>query len=79
MNGLHRILLSLEEFKNQILQEVKELENVPLIRIKHGVSTNTIFTWISKSNNKDKIEVANKYINAGYFILLVLKIIKFNR
>ena len=44
-----------EEFKNQILQEVKEVGNVSLVGRKHGISTSTIFTWISKSKNKDKI------------------------
>ncbi|MSR92764.1 transposase [Clostridiaceae bacterium WCA-383-APC-5B] len=46
-----------EEFKEQILQEVKEVENVSLVGRKHGISTSTIFNWISKSKNKDKIGV----------------------
>ena len=46
-----------EEFKNQILQEVKEVGNVSLVGRKHGISTSTIFTWISKSMIKDKIIV----------------------
>ena len=46
-----------EEFKKQILQEVKEVGNVSLVGRKHGISTSTIFTWISKSKNKDKIGV----------------------
>ena len=46
-----------EEFKNQILQEVKEVGNVSLVGRKHGIYTSTIFTWISKSKNKDKIKV----------------------
>ena len=33
----------------------------------------------SKPSIKDKIEVANKYINAGYCISLVLRIIKLSR
>ena len=31
--------------------------NVSLFGIKHGIYTSTIFTWISKSRNKDKIKV----------------------
>lgn len=46
-----------EEFKEQILQEVKEVENVSLVGRKHGISTSTIFNQISKSKNKDKIGV----------------------
>ena len=46
-----------EEFKEQILQEVKEVGNVSLVGRKHGIATSTIFTWISKSKNKDKIGV----------------------
>ena len=46
-----------EEFKEQILQEVKEVGNVSLVGRKHGISTSTIFNWISKSKNKDKIGV----------------------
>ena len=46
-----------EDFKEQILQEVKEVENVSLVGRKHGISTSTIFNWISKSKNKDKIGV----------------------
>ena len=46
-----------EEFKEQILQEVKEVGNVSLVGRKHWISTSTIFTWISKSENKDKIGV----------------------
>ncbi|MGN9136240.1 hypothetical protein ACTNDG_12615, partial [Clostridium sp. HCP1S3_B4] len=33
----------------------------------------------SRTKNKDKIEVANKYITAGYCISLVLKIVKLGR
>lgn len=68
-----------EEFKEQILQEVKEVGNVSLVGRKHGIATSIIFTWISKSKNKDKIEIAQKYINAGYCISLVLKICKLSR
>ncbi len=46
-----------EEFKEQILQEVKEVGNVSLVGRKHGIATSIIFTWISKSKNKDKIGV----------------------
>ena len=46
-----------EEFKEQILQEVKEVGNVSLVGRKHGIATSTIFTWISKSKNKDKMGI----------------------
>lgn len=87
-----------DEQKEQILQEVKEVGNVSLVGRKHGISTSTIFTWISKSKNRDqiktkqgrktsieeksnedKIKIANKYINLGYYISLVLRIVKLSR
>ncbi|MDD5793714.1 MAG: transposase [Clostridiales bacterium] len=46
-----------EEFKNQILNEVKEVGNISLVGRKHGISTSTISTWISRTKNKDKIKV----------------------
>ena len=33
------------------------MRNVSLFGIKHGIYTSTIFTWLSKSRNKDKIKV----------------------
>ncbi|MEN8435286.1 transposase [Clostridium septicum] len=45
-----------DEQKEQILQEVKEVGNVSLVGRKHGISTSTIFTWISKSKNRDQIK-----------------------
>ncbi|WLF70556.1 transposase [Clostridium septicum] len=45
-----------DEQKEQILQEVKEVGNVSLVGRKHGISTSTIFTWISKSKNRNQIK-----------------------
>lgn len=44
-----------EEFKNQIVNEVKDVGNISLVGRKHGKSTSKIFTSISKLKSKDKI------------------------
>jgi transposase len=46
-----------KDLKEEILREVKEVENVSLVARRHGISKSTIFTWIKGSNNKDEIKV----------------------
>ena len=45
-----------KEFKEQILQEVKEAGSVSLVGRKHGIASGTIFTWIKKSQGRDEIK-----------------------
>ena len=45
-----------KEFKEQILQEVKEVGSVSLVGRKHGIASSTIFTWIKKSQSRDQIK-----------------------
>ena len=45
-----------KEFKEQILQEVKEVGSVSLVGRKHGIASSTIFTWIKKSQGRDEIK-----------------------
>ncbi|SHI03824.1 transposase [Clostridium grantii] len=46
-----------KELKEEIIREVKEVGNVSLVSRRHGISKSIIFTWISKSKNKDEIKV----------------------
>ena len=43
-----------EEQKQQVLQEVKAVGNVPVVGKKHGISPNTIHTWLKKARGKSE-------------------------
>lgn len=44
-----------DEFKEQIIKEVKEVGNVSLVCRKHGLKTSTVHGWIYKVTHKDQI------------------------
>lgn len=37
-----------EDFKEQLIKECQEVQNVALVARRHGISPNTIHTWIRK-------------------------------
>ena len=43
------------EFKEQILKEIKEVENVSLVCRKHNLKSSTVHGWLHKDKNIDKI------------------------
>jgi len=48
------------EFKEQILKEVKDVGNISLVCKKHELKPSTVHTWINKVKNKDKIAEAKQ-------------------
>ena len=49
-----------KEFKEQILQEVKEVGSISLVGRKHWIASSTIFTWIKKSESRDQIKTKSR-------------------
>lgn len=50
-----------EEFKNQILKECFETNNYTAVAKKHELPPTTVFSWIKRFKNRDKIK-SGKYI-----------------
>ena len=46
------------EFKEQIVKEIKEVGNISLVCKKHGLKSSTVHGWLYKEKNKDKIAEA---------------------
>ena len=44
-----------EEFKEQILKEIKEVGNITLVCKKHEIKRTTVMNWLYKVKNKNKI------------------------
>jgi transposase len=47
-----------EEFKGQILKEIKEVGNITLVCKKHDIQRTTVMNWLHKVKNKNKISEA---------------------
>jgi len=44
-----------DEFKDQILKEIKEVGNITLVCKKHEIRRTTVMNWLHKVKNKNKI------------------------
>jgi transposase len=44
-----------EEFKEQILKEIKEVGNITLVCKKHSLRRTTVMNWLHKVKNRSKI------------------------
>ena len=42
------------------MQEVKEVGSISLVGRKHWIASSTIFTWIKKSESRDKIKTKSR-------------------
>lgn len=48
------------EFKEQIIKEIKEIGNISLVCRKHNLKPSTVHGWLYKIRNKDKILESKK-------------------
>ncbi len=51
------------EFKEQVLKEIKEVGNIALVCRKHGLKTSTVHGWLHRDKNKEKI-IEKKQVRA---------------
>ncbi len=42
-----------KHFKEQVLQEVKEIGSVPTVAKRHEVNENTVYRWLQKEKHRD--------------------------
>jgi transposase len=76
MAGFKKISL---EQREQILSEVKEVGNIPLVAKKHNISSKTIYNWTRSTKNTDQfnqskeIRALNKKLKDAELENLVLK------
>lgn len=68
-----------DEFKAQILKEVKQIHNVSFVARKHNICSKNIYNWVkaegSKSRNShhDEVKSLKKQLEESKLELMILK------